>query len=197
MSAPLVIKLGGSLLSNPNDGRLERWCDWLGGEHAGQCVVVAGGGPFADAVRASQARWGFPDDVAHRMALRAMDQYALMLAESRPGLVAADEMSRMTGLCAAGRTPVWMPARELDTRLDLPRDWRVTSDSLAVWLAHRLGLPRVLLVKSCEIPDEPLAALAGRGIVDAWLPNLAAGSGIEVQLTQADGPLPGQTKGCG
>ena len=131
------------------------------------------------------------------MALRAMDQYALMLAESRPGLVAADEMSRMTGLCAAGRTPVWMPARELDTRLDLPRDWRVTSDSLAVWLAHRLGLPRVLLVKSCEIPDEPLAALAGRGIVDAWLPNLAAGSGIEVQLTQADGPLPGQAKGCG
>ena len=98
----------------------------------------------------------------------------------------------MTGLCAAGRTPVWMPARELDARLDLPRDWRVTSDSLAVWLARQLGLPRVLLVKSCDIPDEPLAALAGRGIVDAWLPRLVAESGIDVQLTQADGPLPGE-----
>jgi hypothetical protein len=75
-----VIKLGGSLLGDPEDGRLRRWCDWLAGAGAGRSIVVAGGGPFADAVRASQAHWGFPDDVAHRMALRAMDQYALMAA---------------------------------------------------------------------------------------------------------------------
>ena len=190
MKAPLVIKLGGSLLSDPTDGRLQRWCDWLSGAGAGRSIVVAGGGPFADAVRANQARWGFPDDVAHRMALRAMDQYALMLAGSRAGFVATDEIARMSGLCAAGRTPVWMPARELDTRLDLPRDWRVTSDSLAAWLTCQLGLPRVLLVKSCDIPEAPLAELARRGIVDVWLPTFAAEHGIEVHLVQADGPLP-------
>lgn len=190
MNAPLVIKLGGSLLSDPKDGRLQRWCDWLAGEGAGRSIVVAGGGPFADAVRASQARWGFPDGVAHRMALRAMDQYALMLGESRPGFVAVDEIARMTDLCVAGRTPVWMPARELDTRLDLPRDWRVTSDSLAAWLTLRLRLPSVLLVKSCDIPDVPLSELALRGIVDTWLPGFAADHGINVRLVQADGPLP-------
>jgi len=190
MNAPLVIKLGGSLLSDPTDGRLQRWCDWLAGAGAGRSIVVAGGGPFADAVRASQARWGFADDVAHRMALRAMDQYALMLAGSRPGFVATDEIARMADLCAAGRTPVWMPARELDTLLDLPRDWRVTSDSLAAWLTHRLRLPRVLLVKSCAIPQAPLSELARCGVVDAWLPTFAADHGIEVCLVQADGPLP-------
>jgi aspartokinase-like uncharacterized kinase len=190
MNSPLVIKLGGSLLGDPEDGRLRRWCDWLAGAGAGRSIVVAGGGPFADAVRASQKHWRFPDDIAHRMALRAMDQYALMLGESRPGLVATDEIARMTDLCVAGRTPVWMPARELDTRLDLPRDWRVTSDSLAAWLAHQLGLPRVLLVKSCDIPEAPLAELARRGIVDTWLPAFAAEHGIEVCLIQADGSLP-------
>lgn len=190
MNTPLVIKLGGSLLSDPQDGRLQRWCDWLTGAGAGRCIVVAGGGPFADAVRASQACWGFPDALAHRMALRAMDQYALMLGDFRPGFVAVDEMSRMADLCAAGRTPVWMPARELDTRLDLPRDWRVTSDSLAAWLTHQLRLPRVLLVKSCSIPDLPLAELSRLGIVDSWLPGLAAEHGVEVCLVQADGQLP-------
>lgn len=187
--APVVVKLGGSLLADPADGRLQRWCDWLTGECAGRCIVVAGGGPFADAVRASQSRWEFSDGTAHRMALRAMDQYALMLCERSAAFVAADDTSQMRALCDAGRTPVWMPARELDLSLDLPRDWRVTSDSLAVWLAQRLGLPRVVLVKSCAIPDAPLPVLSAGGIVDAWLPTLVERAGIELHLVQADDAL--------
>lgn len=186
MGTPAVIKLGGSLLTDPQDGRLSRWCALLSEEWAGRCVVVAGGGPFADAVRDSQSRWGFTDDIAHRMALRAMDQYALMLCHLNPQFVAADAAERMADICASGRTPVWMPARELDLGLDLPRDWRVTSDSLAAWLALRLGLSDVLLIKSCAIPDAPLQSLSDGGIVDAWLPTLVSNTGIEVTLLQAD-----------
>lgn len=186
MGVPAVIKLGGSLLTDPQDGRLHRWCTLLGDECAGRCVVVAGGGPFADAVRESQSRWGYADDIAHRMALRAMDQYALMMCHLNPHFVVADGIARMAEICASGHTPVWMPARELDLELDLPRDWRVTSDSLAAWLALRLGLPDVLLIKSCAIPDAPLEALSDAGIVDAWLPTLARATGIEVTVMQAD-----------
>ena len=50
----------------------------------------------AHAVRNVQDVWRLDNPIAHRMALRAMDQYALMLAESRPGLVAADEIARIT-----------------------------------------------------------------------------------------------------
>ena len=35
---------------------------------------------------------------------------------------------------------------------DIPESWDVTSDSLAVWLARKLGVPRVLLVKSAALP---------------------------------------------
>lgn len=186
MKAPVVIKLGGSLLSDPGDGRLRRWCERLTGAAAGSAIVVPGGGPYADAVRDAQARWRFSDDVAHRMALRAMDQCGLVLCDLFPGFIACDDPAALAGLCAAGHTPVWLPSRQLDLDTDLPRDWTVTSDSIAVWLAARIGCPTVRLVKSCLLPETELATLADQGIVDRHLPFIAARTGITVQLVEAD-----------
>ena len=64
-----VIKLGGSHAFAP------QLKDWIGAvaAQAGRIVLVPGGGPFADAVRDAQARMGFDDGAAHRMALLAME----------------------------------------------------------------------------------------------------------------------------
>lgn len=187
--APVVIKLGGSLLSDPRDQRLQRWCARLTGEMAGQAVIVPGGGPYADAVRDTQTRWRFSDDVAHRMALRAMDQCGLMLCDLFPALVACDDVDALADHCAAGRTPVWLPSRRLDLSTDIPRDWTVTSDSIAVWLAACIGARGALLVKSCTLPDGDLAALAAQGIVDPHLPQIAARANIDIRLVHADSPF--------
>jgi len=186
---PVVIKLGGSLLSDPHDGRLQRWCERLAGEAAGSAVIVPGGGAYADSVRDAQTHWRFSDDAAHRMALRAMDQCGLMLCDLFPTLVACDDIDALADHCAAGRTPVWLPSRLLDLSTDIPRDWTVTSDSIAVWLAARIGSPGVLLVKSCALPEGDLAALAAQGIVDPHLPQIAARANIDVRLAHADSPF--------
>jgi aspartokinase-like uncharacterized kinase len=82
---PFIIKIGGSLAGSPH------LAEWLHALEAipGQPVVVPGGGPFADAVRTAQGEMGFDDLTAHRMALLAMEQYGLMLAESAPRLTMA------------------------------------------------------------------------------------------------------------
>src|SRR4051812_7801139 len=72
----IVLKLGGSLASS---GGLTACLAALG-RLRGEIVVVPGGGVFADAVRAAQPRFGFSDRAAHRMAILAMEQYAVMLA---------------------------------------------------------------------------------------------------------------------
>src|SRR5262249_34381680 len=64
---------------------LKNWIDAVAAG-AGRVVVVPGGGPFADAVRTAQARMGFDDRAAHRMALLAMDQYCYALANLRTEL---------------------------------------------------------------------------------------------------------------
>ncbi len=186
MTAPVVIKLGGSLLSDPRDGRLMRWCERLTGAWAGRAIVVPGGGPFADAVRAAQADWRFSDDVAHRMALRAMDQCGLMLSDLCPDLPAVQDIDALVAVCESGRTPVWLPALHLDRNADMPRDWNVTSDSIAVWLGSHLGSTRVVLVKSCALPEGDLTVLATRGIVDDHLPVIAAKCRLRIEIVTAD-----------
>jgi len=62
---------------------------------------------------------------------------------------------------------------------DLPASWELTSDSLAAWLAKRLRLGRLLLVKHFSPPLDGLSAekLAAAGIVDPLFPRFLGASG--------------------
>lgn len=167
-----VVKLGGSLARS---AELPDWLAVLAEHGAGRVVLVPGGGPFADAVRSAQALWRFDDATAHHMALLAMQQYGQMLAGLRPDLLTVDSAAAIRAALASGRIPVWSP---LPMALDpaLETSWRLTSDSLAAWLARRLNIARLVLVKSCEVPDSADPAdWTAAGIVDPLFPDHARG----------------------
>jgi len=71
---------------------------------------------------------------------------------------------------------------------DLPESWEVTADSLAAWLARRLGARSVLLVKQIRPPGDlaPAAELVARGVVDPVLPRLLGAGGPEAYVV---GPM--------
>ena len=161
---PVVVKLGGSFAFSKH---LRDWIEALAA-CAGQVVIVPGGGPFADAVRAAQPRIGFDDGAAHHMALLAMEQYGRALVNLNSRLLPADSADAIHRDLAAGRVPVWMPTRMVLAATDIARSWDATSDSLAAWLVGRIGARRLLLVKHGEFLSgrarcEDLAAL---GVVD-------------------------------
>lgn len=163
MSAPaLIVKLGGSCATSPLLGA------WLAGIAAarGRVVLVPGGGPFADAVRATQTTLGFDDAAAHAMALLAMAQYAIFLASRAALLTLADSPAAIARACTAGRVPVWTPPVSLGPADGVPASWDATSDSLALWLAQLLAAPRLLLIK-------PRAG--GMDLLDAAFAGLRAG----------------------
>src|SRR5690348_1464350 len=103
--AVIVVKLGGSLAGRPH---VEPWLDTLAA-CAGQAVLVPGGGPFADAVRAAQPALGFDDLAAHHMALLAMEQFGRALASLRAGFALADSPSAIISALDSSRVPVWAP----------------------------------------------------------------------------------------
>ncbi len=181
----MVVKLGGSLIELPY---LSAWLTHLAASQ-GRSILVAGGGPFADAVRIAQRQRPFADKAAHLMAILAMEQYALMLAALEPGLHPAASRAAIEASRREGVTPVWLPSRMTTGAPDIPESWEVTSDSLAVWLARKLGVSRVLLVKSAVLPTETasVVGLAKAGIVDPLLPRFLAGSGIECRCIEAAG----------
>jgi dihydroneopterin aldolase len=173
----IVVKLGGSIAKG---GGLPAWLTALESGR-GRVVIVPGGGAFADAVREAQRRHGFGDLAAHRMALLAMEQYAIMLADSARWLVPCSSAEHIAAALHDGNAGIWLPSAMALADPRIPQSWSVTGDSLAAWLARRLAASALVLVKSVAAP-RPLdaAALAAQGLVDEAFPGFLAGSDIEL-----------------
>jgi probable H4MPT-linked C1 transfer pathway protein len=144
--ADLVVKIGGSLLATPRllDEALDAIVERARHERV---VIVPGGGPFADTVRAADREHGLPDETAHWMAILAMDQYAHLLAARRSRLALARSADDVRSAHVAGLVPVIAPYQWLHRADPLPRSWSVTSDSISAWFARMLGAERLVLVK--------------------------------------------------
>jgi aspartokinase-like uncharacterized kinase len=183
-SGLVVVKLGGSL-----GGTAElRRCLAAIVEADGPRLVVPGGGPFADAVRAAQARLGFDDLAAHRMAILAMQQYGLLLQAIEPRLGLVEDEGEIRALIAARAAGVWLPWAMAGRDDTIRASWEVTSDSLALILATRLGASRLILVKAATVPAglDP-AGLAARGLVDAAFAGLAPAFAGRLEVVTATG----------
>ncbi|MGH7675060.1 MAG: amino acid kinase [Gemmatimonadales bacterium] len=171
-----VIKVGGGLLRTA--AALERVAAVLadvGGGH--RILVVPGGGPFADAVRACSRRIGLGDDAAHWMAILGMDQYAHALAFHIVGSRLVERKPDIAAALGDGRVPVLAPFRWLRATDPLPHSWDVTSDSIAAWIAGAVGARRLVLIKPGR--GEP-----GR-LVDPYFPR-ALTPGIEHLVLAVD-----------
>lgn len=182
------MKLGGSLARSPC------LADWLGvlaaaqERHLARLVVVPGGGPFADQVRALQETLRFSDALAHELAIRAMEQFARLLVALGSGLALAASRNGLRRAWADGLVPVWLPWRMLRGRPEVPESWEVTSDSLAAWLASQLSARSLVLVKSArpEAATAPLSALVASGLVDPALPGFLPAGGVAAWCLAAD-----------
>lgn len=180
MISPIVVKLGGSLAFSD---RLKAWIAAILSARP-PVVLVAGGGPFADGVRAAQDRLGFTDEAAHVMALHAMSQFAWALSGLDDRFVPAGGPDEIGRAFRDGRTPVWDPVPMIAGDFDLPRSWTVTSDSLAVRLAGRLSARALVFIKQAEVPEQArtIRALAEAGVVDLMTPSLLAATGVDAWL---------------
>jgi 5-(aminomethyl)-3-furanmethanol phosphate kinase len=188
-----VVKVGGGL----SDSALPALCATLG--ELGKrhpLLVVPGGAVFGDAVRDADRRFGLSAATAHRMAILGMEQFGWLLSDLIPGAVRCADLTRIP----AGRTAVLMPAGlPLDA---LPASWQVTSDSIAAWVADRVGAGHLVLVKDVDglFADWPprgeplarltvaeLAALRPAG-VDEHLPAVLAGTRFETWVVSGRDP---------
>jgi len=177
---PLVVKIGGGLLRDEGMEGLRRACAEVNEIAAGRPVlVVPGGGPFADAVRAVDAQVGLGDAVAHRLALHAMDQLGVLLAP-------------LLSDCGVTLLAV---AQAFAGRPDVPESWEVTSDSLAVLAAADNGAAEAVLLKAVEPPACTMTAgelrarqEAGEGrIVDRYMPEAVRRTGVTVVVRAVGG----------
>jgi len=141
-----VVKVGGGLAASADAlGRVARAVARAAVTR--RLVVVPGGGPFADAVRAFDAAHRLSPTAAHWMAILAMDQYAFALGDTISGGRVVEDRAGIRDAHLAGAIPILAPSRWLRAADELPHAWEVTSDSLAAYLATLLGADELILVK--------------------------------------------------
>jgi aspartokinase-like uncharacterized kinase len=142
----VIVKVGGGLLSTAGDVDLVL-AAIPALARSRRVLVVPGGGPFADTVRAVDRELGIPADAAHWMAVLAMDQYAHLLAARLDGASVVSTLDQARSMFETGKIPVLAPSHWLQNEDPLPHTWDITSDSIAAWIAGASGAHEIILVK--------------------------------------------------
>jgi hypothetical protein len=158
---PLVVKVGGSLLTRPS------WASALAALLAagqGPRTIVVGGGAVVDGLRAIDAADPRPADAMHWLAVDALGITARLVAEALELPLVATP--------AKGTTAVLDVPRWLRGAAALPVGWHVTSDSIAALVAAGWG-GGLLLAKSIPPPAAGLDALVAAGWLDPHFPEAA------------------------
>jgi aspartokinase-like uncharacterized kinase len=173
-----VVKVGGSLLDLPDLGtRLPSWLATLPPEDI--VVLVPGGGPTTDVIRALDQRFELGEERAHWLALRALTLNAHILACLLPGARIIKQLidafvvgSRLCLLDCHGFASLDEQAVNGNP---LPHHWDATSDSVAARVAVAWRAARLILLKSVTIPPTLNWEDAGRaGLVDPLFPEVVA-----------------------
>lgn len=162
-----VIRVGGSLLTW--DGLPAALARWLDGEPNAVSVLMAGGGEWVDLLREAADRFSLSDESAHWMCVRAMSVTAQLLHELLPNSLMSKDLDHVRSL---GRTNSQATNMVFDAEVflggiepssageALPRNWDVTSDSIAARLAEVLPASELVLLKS-RLPDPACSTLQG------------------------------------
>ena len=139
-----VIKVGGSLQADPVALKnLSKTLKEVTNRY--NLLIVPGGGNFSDLVHKLQGKHGISDQVAHQMAILCMDVYGLMLHDLIDGSTLTDVPKKNARGCL-----IFLPYRISCNSSELEPTWDVTSDSIAAWIAAKIGCKRLILVKMVD-----------------------------------------------
>jgi aspartokinase-like uncharacterized kinase len=174
----VIIKLGGSLLAKGRE--LVHFLREYAERTARQLVIVPGGGPFADCIKTVASHEGVSNDAAHWMAVLAMHQYGLFLADGDPAFPIVENLEDVP---TAGPLCILLPYAILKADDTLPHSWDVTSDTIAAFIATKLGERSFIKVTDVDgmldengvlierIQPQELIEQGYRGCIDAALPR--------------------------
>ena len=172
-----IVKLGGSLLALPDIDR--RLADWLDAQARLKTGVICGGGREVNELRRTQATAGLSDAAAHDLALGAMRKNLRSLQKWFPGwqMLSVDEFPDAADENVLIDVNNWLGKL---SREQAPRDWRLTSDSIAALVANTFDARELVLLKSASPPAKSLGGCAEIGFVDPLFPKLAERRSVRV-----------------
>jgi len=137
-----VVKLGGSLF--PEDA--VKICNSLAGKNV---VVICGGGEFANKIREYDEYMEFSNSASHKTAILCMDIIGMLVADKVEGAEAVYSLENVEKVLNEGKLPVLLPSKLLEYLDPLEHSWKVTSDSISVYISWLLKT-KILIVTNVD-----------------------------------------------
>jgi len=161
----------------------------------GEVALVPGGSVFADAVAEAQRLYGLSDRAAHWMAVKAMEVYGALMESLSAYVVSAETAEEVNRAWSRRMLPVVYPYKLIKEFEWLPESWAVTSDSISVLVAYKLGCDVAVLAKIVDgimEGDKLLAKVRAehlkrlnQSVVDSFLPEAVERLGVRVAVVNA------------
>ncbi|MBI5679975.1 MAG: delta 1-pyrroline-5-carboxylate synthetase [Methanobacterium sp.] len=137
-----VVKLGGSLF--PEDAI--NLCKELVGQNV---IVICGGGEFANKIREYDQDTNFSDTTAHKTAILCMDIIGMLVADKIDDVVSVYSLEYAKKVLDEGKLPILLPSKLLEYLDPLEHSWKVTSDSISVYISWLLKT-KILIVTNVD-----------------------------------------------
>jgi len=145
-----VFKIGGKILENSNNikSTFSQLTQLFDKEILQKIIVIPGGGTFANFVRSLDEVLQIGDDLAHWIAIYSMNYNGIILNGKYPNLETVEDLKTFQD--AKQMFCIFLPYSFLREDDNLPHNWDVTSDSIALYVANKLKLSQCFLIKNID-----------------------------------------------
>jgi aspartokinase-like uncharacterized kinase len=156
MKNDILVKLGGSILENPQnlDSTLNQFKNLVfSKDKINRVIILPGGGSYANFIRTIDSKLSIGGDLSHWMAILAMEKNAKELYKRNKGLKLCDNFEKLKIYLdkkEERKMLIFAPFDFLHQDDTLPHSWEVTSDSIALYIARKLNLNRCFLIKNVD-----------------------------------------------
>jgi aspartokinase-like uncharacterized kinase len=144
-----IFKIGGKFLENKKSLKniISQLCELYESKIFNKIVILSGGGNLADFVRFSDKILEIGPDLSHWMAILAMDINGELISQ----LFKLDIITDIQEIKQLDRIiSVFLPFSFLKKKDELPHNWEVTSDSIALYLSREMEFNECYLIKEVD-----------------------------------------------
>jgi hypothetical protein len=145
-----IFKIGGSILEDFEN--LNSTISQLGylfeRDIITRIIIIPGGGSFANFIRKIYNELKLTDELAHWMSIISMNYNGIELGKKFPKLEIFEDFGKVKEICKS--FSIFLPYQFLKEKDHLPHNWQVTSDSITLYLAQKLGLNECFLIKNVD-----------------------------------------------
>ncbi|WP_244987894.1 delta 1-pyrroline-5-carboxylate synthetase [Methanobrevibacter arboriphilus] len=102
------------------------------------CIIIAGGGEFANLIRKYDFETEFSNDITHETAINAMDIIAKLLNDKLNFTKLVYSLEEAEKVVDSGKIPILLCSDFLKDNNSIPHSWNITSDSISAYVSNIL-----------------------------------------------------------